>query len=87
MQAAFPDAVLIRPAAMFAPDDGFLTTILRLLRIMPAHPIFGDGRTKLQPAYADDVAAANDHGDFDPKLLRRNQVAGNAIDGGLIDAE
>jgi uncharacterized protein YbjT (DUF2867 family) len=58
VQTAFPGVVLIRPAVMFAPDDGFLTTILRLLRILPAYPIFGDGRTQLQPAYADDVAAA-----------------------------
>ena len=43
---------------MFAPDDAFLTTILRLLRSLPAYPMFGDGRTRLQPAYADDVAAA-----------------------------
>ena len=58
VQAAFPGAVIIRPAVMFAQDDGFLTTILRLLRILPAYPIFGNGRTRLQPAYADDVAAA-----------------------------
>jgi uncharacterized protein YbjT (DUF2867 family) len=58
VQAAFPGAVIIRPAVMFASDDGFLTTILRLLRRLPAYPIFGDGRTRLQPAYADDVAAA-----------------------------
>ena len=32
VQAAFPGAVIIRPAVMFASDDGFLTTILRLLR-------------------------------------------------------
>ena len=58
VQTAFPGVVIIRPAVMFAPDDGFLTTILRLLRILPAYPIFGDGRTRLQPAYADDVAEA-----------------------------
>ena len=58
VQAAFPGAVIVRPAVMFAPDDGFLTTILRLLRVLPAYPIFGDGRTRLQPVYADDVAAA-----------------------------
>ena len=58
VQTAFPGAVIIRPAVMFAPDDGFLTTILRLLRAVPAYPIFGDGRTRLQPAYADDVATA-----------------------------
>jgi uncharacterized protein YbjT (DUF2867 family) len=43
---------------MFAPDDAFLTTIVRLLRSSPAYPLFGDGRTRLQPVYADDVAAA-----------------------------
>jgi uncharacterized protein YbjT (DUF2867 family) len=58
VQAAFPGAVLIRPAVMFASDDRFLTTILRLLRVLPAYPIFGDGRTRLQPTYAGDVAAA-----------------------------
>ena len=58
VQAAFPGAVVIRPAVMFAPDDAFLTTILGLLRTLPAYPLFGDGRTRLQPVYADDVAAA-----------------------------
>ena len=58
VQAAFPGVVIIRPAVMFASDDGFLTTILRLLRVLPAYPIFGDGRTRLQPVYADDIAAA-----------------------------
>jgi uncharacterized protein YbjT (DUF2867 family) len=43
---------------MFAPDDAFLTTILGLLRTLPAYPLFGDGRTRLQPVYVDDVAAA-----------------------------
>jgi uncharacterized protein YbjT (DUF2867 family) len=58
VQAAFPGAAIVRPAVMFAPDDDFLTTILRLLRLLPVYPIFGDGRTKLQPVYVDDVAAA-----------------------------
>jgi uncharacterized protein YbjT (DUF2867 family) len=58
VQTAFPGAVIIRAAVMFAQDDAFLTTILRLLRSLPAYPMFGDGRTRLQPAYADDVAAA-----------------------------
>jgi len=58
VQAAFPGAVIIRAAVMFGPDDAFLTTILRLLRFLPAYPMFGDGRTRLQPAYADDVATA-----------------------------
>ena len=52
---------------MFAPDDAFLTTILRLLRSLPAYPMFGDGRTRLQPVYADDVAAAI------ARILRQSQ--------------
>jgi nucleoside-diphosphate-sugar epimerase len=43
---------------MFAPDDVFLTTILGLLRTLPAYPLFGDGRTRLQLVHVDDVAAA-----------------------------
>jgi uncharacterized protein YbjT (DUF2867 family) len=58
VQTAFPGAVIVRPAVMFAADDAFLTTILRLLRSLPVYPIFGDGRTRLQPVYVDDVAAA-----------------------------
>src|SRR5215831_12494386 len=58
VQAAFPGAIVIRPAVMFAADDAFLTTILRLLRSLPAYPLFGDGRTRLQPVHVDDVAAA-----------------------------
>jgi uncharacterized protein YbjT (DUF2867 family) len=67
VQIEFPGAVIVRPAVMFAPDDAFLTTILRLLRSLPAYPMFGDGRTKLQPVYVDDVAAAI------VQILRQNQ--------------
>src|SRR6516162_1583179 len=58
VQAAFPGAVVIRPAVMFAPDDAFLTTILGLLRTLPAYPLFGDGRTRLQPVFVGDIGAA-----------------------------
>jgi uncharacterized protein YbjT (DUF2867 family) len=58
VQTAFPGAVIVRPAVMFASDDAFLTTILRLPRFLPTYPIFGDGQTRLQPVHADDVAAA-----------------------------
>ena len=67
VQTAFPGAVIVRPAVMFAPDDAFLTAILRLLRSLPAYPMFGDGRTRLQPVYVDDVGAAI------AQILRQNQ--------------
>jgi uncharacterized protein YbjT (DUF2867 family) len=56
VQAGFKDAILVRPAVMFGPDDAFLTTILELLRRLPIYPLFGRGLTRLQPAYVEDVA-------------------------------
>jgi uncharacterized protein YbjT (DUF2867 family) len=58
VKAAFPHVIIIRPAVMFGPDDAFLTTVLGLLRRLPVYPMFGRGRTRLQPAYVDDVAEA-----------------------------
>jgi NADH dehydrogenase len=55
---AFPEAVLIRPSVMFGSDDHFLTTLARLLRILPVYPLFGRGRTRLQPVHVEDVAEA-----------------------------
>jgi uncharacterized protein YbjT (DUF2867 family) len=58
VRAAFLDAIFIRPAVMFGSDDAFFTTILKLLRQLPVYPMFGRGRTRLQPAYVEDVAEA-----------------------------
>src|SRR5204863_1374303 len=58
VRAAFADALFVRPAVMFGPDDAFLTTILNLLRQLPIYPMFGRGRIRLQPAYVEDVAEA-----------------------------
>jgi uncharacterized protein YbjT (DUF2867 family) len=58
VRAAFADALFVRPAVMFGTDDVFLTTILKLLRQLPVYPMFGRGRTRLQPAYVEDVAEA-----------------------------
>jgi len=45
VRAAFGDALFVRPAVMFGPDDAFLTTILRLLRRLPIYPMFGHNRS------------------------------------------
>jgi NADH dehydrogenase len=58
VRAAFADALFIRPAVLFGLDDAFLTTILKLLRHLPIYPMFGRGRTRLQPAHVEDVAEA-----------------------------
>jgi NADH dehydrogenase len=56
VRAAFPSATIVRPAVMVGPDDTFLTTIVRLARILPVYPLFGHGETLLQPVYVEDVA-------------------------------
>jgi uncharacterized protein YbjT (DUF2867 family) len=58
VRAAFSDALFVRPAVMFGPDDAFLTTVLKVIRQFPIYPMFGRGRTRLQPAYVEDVAEA-----------------------------
>lgn len=58
VRSAFANAILVRPAVMFGPDDAFLTTILSLLRRLPVYPMFGRGLTRLQPADVEDVAEA-----------------------------
>lgn len=58
VRATFPDAIFVRPAVMFGPDDVLLTTTLKLLRRLPIYPIFGRGLTRLQPVYVEDVAEA-----------------------------
>jgi uncharacterized protein YbjT (DUF2867 family) len=58
VRAAFADALLIRPAVMFGLDDALLTTVTTLLKRLPVFPMFGRGRTRLQPAYVEDVAEA-----------------------------
>jgi NADH dehydrogenase len=54
----FPSVTLVRPSVMFGPDDHFLTILARLLRTLPVYPLFGRGRTRLQPVYVEDVAEA-----------------------------
>jgi NADH dehydrogenase len=66
---AFADAILIRPAVMFGPDDAFLTAILKLLDRLPIYPMFGNGQMRLQPVYVEDVGKAI------AKILQKEQTA------------
>lgn len=76
VRAAFPKATIVRPAVMFGPDDGFLSTIIGLLRRLPVLPMFGQGCTRLQPAHVDDVAEAI------VRSLERDDLEGATIECG-----
>ena len=58
VQAAFANAIIVRPAVMFGQDDAFLNTLVTLLKRFPAYPMFGHGLTRLQPVSVEDVAEA-----------------------------
>lgn len=55
--AAFPSAVIMRPSIAFGPGDGFFNQYGMLARLMPVLPVIG-GKTKFQPIYVGDLAAA-----------------------------
>ena len=58
VQAAFANAIIVRPAVMFGQDDAFLNTLVTLLKRFPAYPMFGRGLMRLQPVFVEDVAEA-----------------------------
>jgi uncharacterized protein YbjT (DUF2867 family) len=48
--------VIFRPSFVFGKDGGVLPTFVRLARFAPVTPIVGDGETRLQPIWVEDVA-------------------------------
>lgn len=57
-QAAFPDVTVLRPSVVFGPDDAFFNRFAAMSRLSPVLPLIGGGRTRFQPVYVGDVAAA-----------------------------
>ena len=53
-----PGATILRPSVVFGPEDDFFNRFGALARFLPIIPLFGGGRTRLQPVYAGDVARA-----------------------------
>lgn len=58
VRAALPEAIVVRPSAMFAARGGLTGPLLALVERSPVLPLFGRGQTRLQPVFVDDVAAA-----------------------------
>ncbi|MEX2298553.1 MAG: complex I NDUFA9 subunit family protein, partial [Dongiaceae bacterium] len=55
---AFPGATIVRPSIIFGPEDSFFNRFAAMARISPALPLIGGGKTRFQPVYVGDVAAA-----------------------------
>jgi uncharacterized protein YbjT (DUF2867 family) len=58
VRAAFPQAVILRPSIVFGPEDQFFNSFANLARFSPVLPLIGGGRTRFQPVFVGDVAAA-----------------------------
>ena len=56
--AEFPTAVILRPSVVFGPEDQLFNRFANLARFAPFLPLIGGGKTKFQPVYVGDVAAA-----------------------------
>jgi uncharacterized protein YbjT (DUF2867 family) len=54
----FPGAIILRPSIVFGPEDGFFNRFAAMARISPLLPLIGGGRTRFQPVFVGDVAAA-----------------------------
>ena len=55
---AFPDATILRPSLVFGPEDALFNRFADMARFSPFLPLLGGGRSKFQPIYVGDVAAA-----------------------------
>ena len=58
VREAFPEATVLRPSVVFGEEDQFFNKFAGMARCTPALPLFGGGRTRLQPVFVGDVARA-----------------------------
>lgn len=54
----FPGAIIIRPSIVFGPEDAFFNRFAAMAVASPLLPLIGGGKTKFQPVYVGDLAAA-----------------------------
>lgn len=53
-----PGAIILRPSIVFGPEDEFFNRFAAMARISPLLPLIGGGRTRFEPVFVGDVAAA-----------------------------
>ena len=58
LREQMPGATILRPSVVFGPEDGFFNLFGMLARVTPVLPLYGGGKTRFQPVYVGDVAAA-----------------------------
>jgi uncharacterized protein YbjT (DUF2867 family) len=71
--------VIFRPSFIFGKEGGILPTFTKLARLAPVTPIIGSGEQRIQPIWADDVAAYFAEG------VRRDDALGRTLELGGPD--
>jgi uncharacterized protein YbjT (DUF2867 family) len=75
-RSGFP-YVIFRPSFVFGRDGGILPTFKKLARLSPVTPIIGSGTQRIQPIWADDVAAYFERAiDHEPATNRIFELGG-----------
>ncbi|WP_208441283.1 complex I NDUFA9 subunit family protein [Bartonella raoultii] len=74
VQNTHPQAIIMRPSVIFGPEDCFFNTLANLSCFLPIMPLFGGGKSKLQPVYVGDVA------EFVVRALEGQVISGKSYD-------
>lgn len=77
VREACGNAIILRPSVLFGPNGSFLRTLEAITRL-PLIPLFGSGKTKLQPVHVDDLAKAVSHAMDNPTAAGRIFELGGA---------
>lgn len=56
--AVLPQTTVLRPSVLFGAEDNFFNQFARMACVSPVLPLIGGGKTRFQPVYVADVAAA-----------------------------
>jgi uncharacterized protein YbjT (DUF2867 family) len=54
----YPSAIILRPSIVFGPEDQFFNRFAGLAQMSPFLPLIGGGKTRFQPVFVGDLAAA-----------------------------
>lgn len=58
VREVFPGATIVRPSIIFGRDDDFFNRFAGMASMSPALPLVGGGKSRFQPVFVEDVAAA-----------------------------
>lgn len=78
VRAAIPGAIIMRPSILFGEEDQFFNRFAAMAGLSPVLPLIGGGKTRMQPVYAGDVAAAIKVAISWPEAMGRTYELGGA---------